>query len=280
MRFQRIYIEITNVCNLHCSFCAKSKRSPQFMSTAQFTHILNEIQPYCAYIYLHVLGEPLLHPQLKKLLKLAKQKGFFVNLTTNATLLPQQLKILIGHVRQLNLSLHAELEQKNHYLQDCLSCGDELAEHGTYVSYRFWNRGKQGFDPSSERMLYELASHYGISDFKAESQKLADFRFLHIEAPFVWPSLTHSPLTTAGSCYGLRRQCAILVDGSVVPCCLDGEGGCVLGNIYEEDFALILQKQRTRAMIAGFQQGKLYDPLCQRCHYRTRFDKEELCLSN
>ncbi len=176
--------------------------------------------------------------------------------------------------------MHAELDHKNHYLQDCLSCGDELARHGIYVSYRFWNRGRQGFDPSSKRMINAVAAHYGISNLKAESQKLADFRFLHIEEPFVWPSLAHPLLTTAGSCYGLRRQCAVLVDGSVVPCCLDGEGSCVLGNIYEEGFASILHKQRTLAMLNGFRQGKLYEPLCQRCHYRTRFDKEELCSTD
>lgn len=278
MRFKRIYIEITNACNLHCSFCSSAKRPKQFMSIAQFSHILDEIKPFSDYIYLHVLGEPLLHPCFSEFLETARHKGFSINLTTNATLLPQQYLPIAKNVRQVNLSLHADLNgQFPDYLANCLHYGDLLAEQGVYISYRFWNRRQRMLDQNSQAMLNELAVHYDVLINSQNKQRLADRRFLHIDEQFTWPSVQHPFVNSNGTCYGLRQQCAILCDGSVVPCCLDAEGACCLGNIYEEAFTDILEKAETKAIISGFQQGKIIAPLCQRCSYRRRFNQEKLC---
>lgn len=273
MRFKKIYIEITNACNLNCYFCSSAKRTKQFMSIAQFTHILDEIKPFCRYIYLHVLGEPLLHPSFEKLLATARQKGFYVNVTTNATLLSAHRNVIAKHVRQVNLSLHADLNGRfPDYLRDCLTNGDFLAKHGVYVSYRFWNHKQHRLDADSEQMLRQLLQHYHITAIEQKQQRLAERRYLHLEEQFTWPSMQLPLIAASGKCYGMRKQCAILCDGSVVPCCLDAQGECCLGNIYEESFAAILKKETVNDMVIGFQQGKLIAPLCQRCSYRTRFD--------
>lgn len=273
MHFKKIYIEITNVCNLSCPFCSSAKRNKQFMSTKCFAHILDEIKPFCDYIYLHVLGEPLLHPDFATFLQLARQKGFYVNITSNATLLAQRFDNIKTYVRQLNMSLHADLNgQFPHYLKDCLSYGDRLAESGVFISYRFWNQKQQRLDIHSQQMLREIAAHYAVSVRSQKKQKLAERRFLHMEEPFTWPSLSQPLIGYSGTCYGLRHQCAILCDGSVVPCCLDAQGSCRLGNIFQESFGDILNKDLTKAVRSGFQQGKAVAPLCQHCSYRLRFD--------
>ena len=59
MRFKRIYIEITNQCNLKCSFCIQNQRKSKYLSINDFSYILDELRPFTDYIYLHVLGEPL-----------------------------------------------------------------------------------------------------------------------------------------------------------------------------------------------------------------------------
>ena len=97
MRFKKIYVEITNVCNMHCSFCIQNKRPQHFMTIDEFSHVINEIKPYTSMIYLHVLGEPLLHPQLFDFMKLAEAAGLFVQLTTNATLIDRCLNGLCEH---------------------------------------------------------------------------------------------------------------------------------------------------------------------------------------
>lgn len=278
MKFKKIYIEITNICNLHCSFCAKNQRSPAYMSKAQFERILSEVAPYTNYLYFHVLGEPLLHPELSEFLRMAKEAGFYVNMTSNGTLLPNQLPTLKNHIRQLNLSLHSKpMEDGCHsttYLQDCLKCGDELAMHHTYVSYRFWNQRDGQMDQESKQMLEEIATHYGVTLNAYENIKLAPRRFLHFEEQFAWPSMKLPIISTKGICYGMRNQCAILVDGSVVPCCLDSLGSCTLGNIFETAFAQVLEQPRTLAIREGFQKRIVVEPLCQRCGYRTKFEGE------
>ena len=81
-KYKKIYIEITNKCNLNCSFCSKTKKEKQEMSIEQFNEILNKIKDYTDIIYLHVKGEPLLHPKVIEFIKEAEKNNLKVNLTT------------------------------------------------------------------------------------------------------------------------------------------------------------------------------------------------------
>jgi MoaA/NifB/PqqE/SkfB family radical SAM enzyme len=105
-RFKRIYVEITNICNLSCSFCPATKRTPEFISPALFTKILDDIKPFTDYIYLHIKGEPFMHPQIGLLLDIAYEKGLNVNITTNGTI-PIGDLIYKPALRQINFSLHS-----------------------------------------------------------------------------------------------------------------------------------------------------------------------------
>ena len=108
-KYKRVYIEITNVCNLSCSFCPLTKRAKSFLDEEKFVHILNEVSPYTDYIYLHLMGEPLLNPGLEVFLEEAYKKGVKVNITTNGTLLKKNKEILLNSksLRQVNISLHS-----------------------------------------------------------------------------------------------------------------------------------------------------------------------------
>ena len=88
MRFAKVYLEITNVCNRSCSFCPKTARPAKFMPEKDFTAILDRLRGWTEYLYFHLMGEPLLHPALPRYLELARERGFRVILTTNGTLLP------------------------------------------------------------------------------------------------------------------------------------------------------------------------------------------------
>ena len=115
MQFKRIYVEITNTCNLSCSFCIQNQRKPRRMSVAQFSHVIREIKPYTGHVYLHVLGEPLSHPDLKTFLQICDEQGMQVNLTTNGTLLKACRDVLINsRLRQVNVSLHSFPSMSSH----------------------------------------------------------------------------------------------------------------------------------------------------------------------
>ena len=115
LRFQRAYLEITNVCNLRCPFCPPGRRAPGFMSREQLLRALEQLRPYTRYLYFHVKGEPLLHPLLPELLDLAGERGFLVNLTTNGLLVTELAGTLARApaLRQVNLSLHSYRPQSH-----------------------------------------------------------------------------------------------------------------------------------------------------------------------
>ncbi|MEI6386611.1 MAG: SPASM domain-containing protein [Spirochaetota bacterium] len=89
------------------------------------------------------------------------------------------------------------------------------------------------------------------------------------------PSLK-GPRIVEGSCQGLRKQLGILVDGRVVPCCLDSEAAICLGNLLEQPLEEILASPRAQVMRQGFQRHRIMEELCLSCGYRKRFDKAGL----
>ncbi|HIS11510.1 MAG TPA: radical SAM protein, partial [Candidatus Onthocola stercoravium] len=68
---KKVYVEITNNCNLDCSFCIKNTRKSMFMSEDNFEVILNKLKNTTSYLYFHVMGEPLLHPLINEFIDIA-----------------------------------------------------------------------------------------------------------------------------------------------------------------------------------------------------------------
>ena len=282
-RFQKVYLEITNACNLRCPFCPPTKRPSGFLTWEQFLRVLDQLAPYTRYLYFHIKGEPLLHPLLPDFLTLAGERGFQVNLTTNGVLLPKLSSALLEApaLRQVNLSLHSYQPQAHGemdgYLSAATSYARKAAERGKHTVFRLWT-----LDPSREtngtcRRLLDLLSREfpSAGDLSARSGErsltLEPHIFLSFEEEFAWPSLSAPAIPGPGTCYGARRMLGILCDGTVVPCCLDGEGECPLGNLFTEDLGEILARPPLEEMAQGFRNRKITQDLCRRCGYRTRF---------
>lgn len=278
MRFKRVYIEITNCCNLSCSFCIHNHRKEMVMSVDAFHHVLKEVNDYTDYIYLHVLGEPLLHPQLDEILSLCDEYNKKVIITTNATLLKKRLNALLHPCLQtINVSLHSYYEHRmDDYVENIFECAKILAEHQIHVNYRFWQLQDGSLNAEMESLLSKVLTYYDVetpaSYRNLMRMNLASYIHLHFDALFEWPSLGHAFVSDRGRCYGLKSMCGVLVDGSVVPCCLDSKGDVTLGNIFNETMEQIMQGERYLTMYKGLQNQKLVEPLCQRCGYRRRFD--------
>lgn len=288
-KFKRIYIEIINTCNLSCSFCPSTSRAAASMKLQSFSHIVNEIKPYTDYIYLHVKGEPLLHKDLESILKLCEAHHLNTTITTNGMLLKQAAPILFAakSLRQVNISLHSfEANQLavsfDQYINNCLSFANQLSEKTKAIAaLRLWNldADKTGISQRSrnEEILKAIERYFYIKEplksilTPAMGVKIKKQVYLNYAQEFEWPNLNGPFIDHHGSCHGLRDQIAILVDGTVVPCCLDNNGDINLGNVFFESFSDILKKQHSQDIIAGFQNNKLTEPLCQHCGYRTRF---------
>ncbi len=282
-RFKKVYIEITNICNLRCSFCPENKRAKEYMSVENFEHIIKEVKAYTNLVTFHVKGEPLLHPNLKELLKICYRNNILVNITTNASLLEKNVETLINSpaVRQINLSLHSMKENKDYdfenYIDDCLRCTNKiLKKSNIIISYRLWNLDSIEENSENAEILDKLGKFFEKDNLVQEARKnkfvkLRENAFLNQDIEFTWPSLENRIISENGSCLGLRNQVAILVNGDVVPCCLDQEGDIKLGNIYEESFEKIINSEMSKKIVEGFQNGILIHSLCKRCGFRNRF---------
>ena len=276
MQFKKIYIEITNCCNLNCSFCNNNSRTKEFMSISDFEHIINEIKDYTNYIYLHVKGEPLLHPKLKEILDICRSNNMIVNITTNGTLIKKQKDIILNSfcVRQLNFSLHSE-NNISTYLEDIFVSAKELSTK-MFISYRLWTLKDYKLDKKSTEIVKKIINTYNLSTkivdklYKENSIKISFNTFVNKDNLFKWPDLNHVGKND-NFCYGLKTHIGILVDGTVVPCCLDGEGIINLGNIFEESLSDILKSKRVKNLIKGFANNQCVEELCSKCTFKNRF---------
>lgn len=283
-----MYIEITSVCNLACSFCPPTSRKANIIKLDAFNNILDQIKDHTKYIYLHVKGEPLLHARIDQLLDAAHAKGFKVNITTNGTLIKKNREKLLGKpaLRQINFSLHSfdgheGSENREKYLGDILEFVRDSREHNTIISYRLWNLQKEATSDLAQRRNREtleiLENEYNL-DYKIEEKvqpgkglKIAQNVYLNQDHEFQWPSLQAPEDDGKGFCHALRSQAAILVDGTVVPCCLDGEGVINLGNINKTPFSEIIESDRANALYDGFTRREAVEEMCRKCGFRQKF---------
>jgi MoaA/NifB/PqqE/SkfB family radical SAM enzyme len=290
-RYKKVYLEITNVCNLKCDFCPQTKREAEFMSETTFKQILDQIKPFTDYINLHVKGEPLLHPNLGSFLDISYEEGFKVNITTNGTLINKVEDTLIEKpaVRQMNFSLHSfdgnqNRISKDEYIANILNFSSRaVLESGIIISLRLWNLGEALLTEEQKRrnldILHRIEEHfklpYNIQDNLSTTNalKISNRVYLNQDYEFKWPDLEEEEDFNKGYCFGLRNQVAILVNGTVVPCCLDGEGIIDLGNIHECKFADIVNGKRAEVIRIGFCNNNVVEELCRKCGFRKRFNR-------
>lgn len=288
-KFKKIYIEITNVCNLQCDFCPQTRRKPEFMNLDMFCKILDQIKAHTEHIYFHVKGEPLLHPEIDKFLDICYEKGFKVNLTTNGTLTNKVKDKLLSKpaLRLINFSLHSfdgneGTHDKEEYLDNILTFTKEaMIKTKIIIALRLWNYEEDNLinleKKKNSTILDAIEKEFNLQDrilekvLPGKGLKIADRIYLNQDHQFQWPDLNEDEDDGKGFCYGLRNQVAILVDGTVVPCCLDGEGVITLGNINTSHFSEIIESERACNIFDGFSRREAVEELCKKCGYRKRF---------
>ena len=271
MKFKKIYIEITNICNLNCSFCSKSNLPKKEMTLLEFEEILKKIDKYTDYIYLHVKGEPLTHRYLDDILKITKEYNKKVCITTNGVFLKDKIDVLskYDNIYQINISLHSE-NNKINYLEDIFSTIDNLKY--PYISYRFWTLEDNKMDSKTKEYLNKIKEKYNVKEVH-DGIKLDNKIYLSLDNKFIWPNINNDYHNDTGYCLGGRRHLAILSDGTVCICCLDSEGLSNLGNIFTSSLEDILNSSKYQNAIKYFNDNKAYLDICKHCSYKNRFNK-------
>ncbi len=277
----KIYLEITNVCNLDCSFCHKTVRQKKLMSEDEFNTLTDKLRGRAKFLYFHLMGEPVLHPLLPKFIEIAKQKGFLPMLTTNGSLLADRGDTLLEALPyKISISLHAPDANPTFadesYLVSCLNFARKAAERGCIVALRLWNLGSDADNSHILDVLHEEFPNEWGDVRGGSSKKLSQKLFLEWGERFDWPDMSSPECSPDADmfCHGLRDQIGVLADGTVVPCCLDADGKLALGNLFESDIDSILSSPRARAIYDGFSSRRAAEQLCRKCGYAKRFSKQ------
>ena len=278
--YNKVYVEITNICNKNCSFCHGHIRPPRQMDASEFAVILDKLADYTKYIYYHLMGEPLVHPQLAEFVRMATERGYKSIITTNGTLLHRcQDALLRAGVHKFNISLYsfeqgsaAELDA---YVTPLAAFAKKAAAAGSIVVFRLWNKG---YDNGKNELTLDVLRQNISGDWTPNTRglRICDKIFVESGDRFEWPDKDAEIKGDKFFCYGLKDQFGILVDGTVVPCCLDSDGVINLGNVFADDLASILQSKRAQDMCDGFRCGRATEALCQRCGFAQRFSRRFL----
>lgn len=274
----RVYIEITNVCNLNCEFCHHTNRRIKVMSVDTFHRILLEVKEYTDFIYLHVQGEPLTHPQFDEILSVCDEEKVHVQLVTNGTFLNKHMD-MIHHpcLRKVSISLQS-VEYQNinvmNYMDTVLKFALAASSLGhPYVELRFW-RPKDEAGKNTNYCLNLIKRRYEmVESGRKDNYRIMPNVYVDFDNAFDWPDLTNQNVGTKGRCHGACDQIAILSNGSVVPCCLDADGAICFGNILITPLEEILNSGRYLKMVDGFKHNYVREPFCQKCTFRLRFNR-------
>ncbi len=291
LSFRRAYVEISNICNLACSFCPTVERSKQVMQPAAFAALAAQLAGLVDEVCLHLMGEPLNHPEFAAILQLCSDHALPVNLTSNGLLLTgaRRSLALLPTVRQVNLSVHsfeanfpdkdagAYMERVFQFTRQALAERPDL-----YINLRLWDLEDSGtLTPANAAIRSAIEQEFGIDlaaaalDVRRQKNvRLSGRVYLHFDSRFTWPALDLPVRTQQGFCHGLSSHFGIHADGTVVPCCLDKEAVINLGSTADTPLRDILSGPRAQAIKDGFARGELVEPMCQRCPFISRFDRK------
>ena len=287
MKFYRIYIELTNVCGLSCSFCPTKELPAKHMDLEFFESVIIQAKAYTKEIACHVVGDPLTLSNLSDYLDIIHKHGLKAMLTTSGYFLKKHTYDTLFHpcVKQINISLNSfnkndtsiTLEQ---YIKPVLDlCNAKLdQEKDIFINLRVWNLDEKMSEHAFNDILFSKLSKAFKIELKPgdiyrsrpKSIRLETKILLHFDNYFEWPSLKNKNYGN-GTCQGLQSHVAILASGKVVPCCLDCDGIIELGDLQDKSLKEILSMNRATHILEGFRQNKAVEELCQKCSYKERF---------
>ena len=267
----RCYLEITNICNLNCLFCPKTGRAKRTLSPEEFDLLTDNLRGKIKFLYFHLMGEPLLHPHLPQFIATAKAKGFVPVITTNGTLLNRAGALIDAQPHKVQISLHSHegngKENPAQYLDDVMRFTKAAAEQGIVVVLRLWDQG--GYESQNSEILDIIGNYVPRPwDERYYGWCIAKNVYIEFDGMFEWPDTGREEYAPQEAfCYALRNQVGVLVDGTVVPCCLDHDGDIALGNLFHQSLDDSLASPRARAIYDGFTRHEAVEPLCRRCGY-------------
>jgi len=284
--FKKVYLEISNICNVQCSFCPLVEKDKKIMKVAEFEETLKQVAPLAEIVCLHLMGEPLAHPKFLEILEICEKYKTQIDLTTNGILINRYKEAIVHSkcIRQVNFSLQAFKDNfPNRDIDPYLLPIFEFVKRAhevkpsMYTNFRLWNQ--ESNDSDNEEIFLKIEKYFDLQINRnvevgaIKSKNIWNRLYLHFDSRFEWPSFLLPHQGTQGRCHGTVNHIGIHADGSVVPCCLDKNAAINLGNVKEQALEEIINSDRFTAMRNGFLNGVLVEKFCQHCSFINRFKK-------
>lgn len=293
MKFKKVFIEITNICGLQCSFCPEKILSPLTMSLPDFDRLCAQVKSFTNEIAMHVMGDPFVVSNLEQYILVAAKHNLFVNLTTSGFYLKNHNfeKFLLSNIKQINFSLNS-FNANNSQISfdeyiDCILdfCSFKLKNNcNFFINLRLWNIGESNFDKEyNNSIALKINKFFGVDVNFDEltntknSIRIAPKILIATDEYFQWPSLQGEE-NSDGFCLGLKSHFAILSNQDVVPCCLDKNGTIKLGNLKTQTMEEILSSKKVNSIRSSFEQHLCVEELCKKCTYKNKFKEPNLLV--
>ena len=263
------------------------------MTLEKFDNLNLQLKDFTKELAYHVVGDPLVLSNLESYLNISLKHDLKVNITTTANNLEKKhFDVLMNKtIKQINFSINSynanshkkTLDEYINPILDFCEYAISKKQH-FFINLRIWNLdetksakdfNKQVFEKVNKRFSsnIDIEDIYDINKIRPKNIKIARMIFFNFDEYFNWPSLDNEIVSKEGTCYGLDSHFGILSSGTVVPCCLDKDGIVNLGNINHLEIKDILNSKKVKDIQKGFKDNKLIEEFCQKCEYRTRFDK-------
>ena len=285
-----MHIEITNICNLKCTFCPPKILPNKTMTLDKFDELNLQLKEFTTELAYHIVGDPLVLSNLDEYLNISSKHNLKVNITTTANNINKKHSetLLNPTIKQINFSINSynansHKKSLDEYLEPIIEFVKfaQKQKHEYFINFRIWNLDEEnsakGFNLKVFNKINEaFDTNIDIEDvYKNRPKNIRIDRkiFFNFDEYFNWPNLENKEVSKTGFCYGLDSHFGVLSNGDVVPCCLDKDAIINLGNIEDNSLKNILTSKRVKDIQNGFKKDILVEELCQKCEYRTRFDK-------
>ncbi|MCP4154478.1 MAG: radical SAM protein [bacterium] len=268
-----IAIEITNHCNADCIMCPRQKmtRKKGFMELNLFKKIVEEIKEYTEFVFLHLAGEPLLHPELKKMITYCKEAGLKTALSTNAIVLDQEKSAALIDSPLDMVVLSLDGVTKETYEKIRKKANFETTHQNINYFLELKSKAKKG-PYAMIQLIYQKENFSEAKEFYAKWKKSAA-DVVRIKPYLNYPGLDEymgkipqKQDKYKQPCILIWRQPSIYWDGTVVSCCMDFLSQMPIGNVNHNTIAEIWNSDKVKKMREIHARGDYHTlPLCKDC---------------
>lgn len=268
-----IGIEVINICNLRCIMCpyeemVTRKTRPQGkMNDPLFKKIIDEVAPFAELIYLHGLGEPLLHPKIFEFIKYAKKKGLRVGISTNAMLLDKtkSRKLLDSDIDYVILAMDGATKET----YEKIRVGGKFEQVEQNIRQFLQLKKERKRKPFTVIQFITMAENEKEVGLFLKKWKGKGANVVRIKPKIALKDKDKKgKVKVTPYCFHIFRSLNVYWNGTVAPCCEDVHGRYLLGNVKKESLKELWNSKKMQNLRKKNFQGKREQiNICRTCLY-------------